>query len=344
MARIRDHQLTQRQRRIIRAVVAQHIRTAQPVGSKAVCETPGFDCSPATIRNEMVRLEQKGYLHQPHTSAGRAPLEPAYRLYVDGLMRSRTRLDRQMTWMQGEIRRLAAEPEAALQRTSGLLSQTTKYPAVVTRPQETSPRLTKLSLAPISAHNVRLSYVDDQGSAAETLIETQAPVKVSDVHALERALRRALLGRPLTAAPELGQAPAADPGMLSAIRSALEESVSGRVYVEGAAYMLDQPEFAQIDRLRRVMKTLTHSPLLRRLLHATAGPGRVSVTIGNEHGVEPLSDCSVVAASYSLPGRSQPGGTVGVVGPMRMDYRLAMAAVGCVARELGAALARARGG
>lgn len=170
------------------------------------------------------------------------------------------------------------------------------------------------------------------------------------MQALEEALRRSLLGRPLGAEAEPEEAPSGDPDLLSGIRASLEEAAAGHVYVEGATYMLDQPEFAQLDILRRVMKTLTRSPLLRRLLQATAEGGQVSVTIGSEHGVEPLSECSVVAASYALPQPSRenaqrpPGGTVGVVGPMRMNYRLALAAVGCVARELGDALSKAGNG
>ena len=352
MARTGASKLTERQRRIIRAVVAEHIRTAQPVGSRALCEGHGFRCSPATIRNEMACLERRGYLTQPHTSAGRVPLASAYRLYVNSIINSRPRLDRRLTWMQGEIRRLSDEPEAALQRTSGLLCQMTRYPAVVTRPSrlgESRTRLTELSLDPVSAHNVLLSYEDDQGNTEHTLIETDAPVKAADVQALEEALRRRLLGRPPGSALDPDEMPSSDPDLLSGIRASLEEAAAGQVYVEGATYMLDQPEFARLDILRRVMKTLTRSPLLRRLLHATAEGGRVAVTIGREHGVEPLSDCSVVAAGYGLPGPSEDaqrpvGGTVGVVGPMRMDYRLALTAVGCVARELGDALSKAGNG
>jgi len=344
MAGAGDYRLTQRQKRIVNRVVAEHIRTAQPVGSRTLCERHRFECSPATIRNEMVHLERRGYLYQPHTSAGRVPLESAYRLYVDRLTAARPRLDRQMAWVQGEFRRLNAGPDAALQRTSGLLSQVTKYPAVVTRPSRlggSAPRLTELSLTAVSAHNVLFSYADDEGNTKQTLIETEAPVKVTQVRALEQALRRSILGRQVRATPNLGETPPTDAGLLSGIRNALEEAGAGHVYVEGTTYILDQPEFAQLDRLRRVMKSFGRSPLLRRLLHTTAKGRRVAVTIGNEHGIDSLSECSAVAARYNLSGQSGLGGTVGVVGPMRMDYRLAMAAVGRVARELGQALSDA---
>lgn len=334
--------ITERQRLIANAVVVEHIRSAEPVGSSTVCQAHGVQCSPATVRNEMVRLERKGYLEQPHTSAGRVPLEPAYRLHVNGLQKVPVRLDRRVTWMAGEMRRLDAEPELALRRTSDLLSQMTRYPAIVTRtarPQGEGPRLTDLSLSPVSAQNVLFSFAVEGGSTQQALIETDAPVQVKDVEALEQAIRRALLGRPLNGELDLGSVPDADERLLSGIRTALEEAGAGQVYVEGGAFMLDQPEFEQIERLRRVMKTLSRSPLMLRLLHTTAHLASalpVSVTIGEEHGVEPLCDCSVVAASYQTSKHG--AGAVGVVGPMRMDYRLAMAAVACVAREVGQAL------
>ncbi len=338
----RHSAITERQRVIANAVVVEHIRSAEPVGSRAVCEGYGLDCSPATVRNEMVCLEREGYLEQPHTSAGRVPLEPAYRLHVNGLQQARVRLDSQTTWMAGEMRRLDAEPELALRRTSDLLSQMTRYPAVVTHaagPESESPRLTDLSLSPVSAQNVLFSFALEEGSTQQALIETDKPVKVKDVEALEQVLRRVLLGRPPNAELRPDEAPDVDEGLLSGIRTALEEAGAGQVYVEGGAFMLDQPEFEQIDRLRRVMETLSRSPVLLRLLRTTVRAGAaapVSVTIGSEHGVEPLRDCSVVAANYRT---SRHGvGTVGVVGPMRMDYRLAMTAVACVARELGQTL------
>jgi heat-inducible transcriptional repressor len=128
------------------------------------------------------------------------------------------------------------------------------------------------------------------------------------------------------------------------VRDALEEAGSGRVYVEGTPYILDQPEFEELDRLRRVMGTLSQSPVMRRALTIAAGrterPGEpASASIGEEHGVKPLEDCSVVAASYSVDERRS--GTVGVLGPMRMDYSLALEMVGTIARNLGQALARA---
>lgn len=335
--------LTERQEAIATAVVAEHIRTAQPVGSARLCTFRELECSSATVRNEMVRLEGWGYLDQPHTSAGRVPLSPAYRLYVNKLRTAGGRLDRDITWIQGELRRVAGRPEAALRLSSAILSRITRYPAIVISPRGRGPRLIDLSLTPISANNVLLSWLDDRGNGEETLIETDSPIRADRVADLEANLREELLGRS-AGTPIVTEADDdAAHDLLEGVRDALEEAGSGRVYVEGTSYILDQPEFEELERLRRVIATLSRSPIMRRALTIAAEGGGAdsepaSASIGEEHGVDTLRDCSVVAASYSVD--EQRSGTVGVLGPMRMDYTLALEMVATIARNLGQALAR----
>lgn len=335
-------ELTERQQKIATAVVAEHIRTAQPVGSQKLCAVQNLECSSATVRNEMVRLEERGYLDQPHTSAGRVPLSPAYRLYVNELRTSGGRLDRDITWIQGELRRVAGRPEVALRLGSAILSRITRYPAIVISPRGQGPRLIDLSLTPISSTNVLLSWLDDRGNSEETLIETEAPVRADRVSELEAALREELLGRSPGHPIELEAEAEPIRDLLEGVRDALEEAGSGRVFVEGTTYILDQPEFEELNRLRRVIGTLSQSPTLRRALVVAAdagGPERAAASIGEEHGLKSLHDCSVVAASYAVDDSRR--GTVGVLGPMRMDYPLALEMVAIIARTLGQALARA---
>jgi len=308
-------ELTQRQKAIATAVVAEHIETAEPVGSETLRRRCGFACSSATIRNEMARLEERGYLSQPHTSAGRIPLRPAYRLHVDELRTEGQRLDRDVTWIQGELRRVAGQQEAMLRLSSAILSRITRYPAVVISPQSRGPRLIDLSLTPVSANNVLVSYLDDRGVTEEVLVETSAPVRADELARIEELLHERVVGAPLGADLGLEDLEGCDPALVEGLRDAFNEAGSGRVYVIGA---------------------LSRSPLLRRALDAVAGEQGSSASIGEEHGVEALSDCSVVAASYRVDDRRR--GTVGVVGPMRMHYALALEMVATLARNLGQAL------
>lgn len=326
-------ELTERQQAIAKAVVSEHIDSAQPVGSEAVRVGHGFSCSSATIRNEMARLECMGYLSQPHTSAGRLPLAPAYRLYVDALRLDARRLDREMAWIQGELRRVAGRSEAALRLSSGILSRITRYPAVVVAPSERAARLIDLSLTPVSAHNVLLSFLDDESRSEEVLIETAGPVTVAELERIEALLRERVLGKPLGGEPVLDEEDVSDAGLLRGLRAALEEANSARVFVEGATFILDQPEFEATERLRRTLTALTQSPLLRRALETATTSGGPAVSIGTEHGIEALRDCSVVAATY--PAGEQRRGAVGVVGPMRMRYDRALETVATIARNLG---------
>lgn len=333
-------ELTERQQAIATAVVAEHIRSAQPVGSEAVRVGHGLSCSSATIRNEMVRLEEMGYLSQPHTSAGRVPLGPAYRLYVNSLHLDPHRLDRETAWIQGELRRVAGQAEAALRLSSGILSRATRYPAVVVSPSERVPRLIDLSLTPVSARTVLLSFLDDEGRSEEVLIQTDAPATVGEIERVEQLLRDRLLGKGLDGGFALDATDVPDAGLLEGLRSAFEDASGARVFVEGSTFILDHPEFEATERLRRTLTALTQSPLLRRALEAAAGRGSPAASIGEEHGIEALRDCSVVAATYAAGG--QRTGAVGVVGPMRMRYDLALEMVATIARNLGQVLGGSR--
>ncbi len=328
----RAQQLTDRQRTIVKGIVAEYIQTGRPVSSAALCRGYDLNCSSATVRNEMARLTELGYLTQPHTSAGRVPLEAAYRLYVDDLQARGDRLSRQMTWVQGELRRAGQRFDTALRLTSAMLAQVTRCAAVVSGPRPQQPALVDLTLSPVSARNVLVSYVDADGNTEQALIETSEPINIARLRSLEQALRERLLGRPPGPEVDLSDLPDADEGLLDGVRNALEEAASGHVYVEGTTYMLDRPEFGTVNSLRRVMNALNRSPLIRQMLQATADEEPVIVSIGGEHGIQSLRDCSVVAAGYRVAGERV--GALGVVGPMRMDYELAMNTVAGTASEL----------
>ncbi|MGD9497692.1 MAG: heat-inducible transcriptional repressor HrcA [Armatimonadota bacterium] len=332
-------ELTERQKAIATAVVAEHIQTAQPVGSDALRASHGFSCSSATIRNDMVRLERAGYLDQPHTSAGRTPLGPAYRLYVDRLRVGSGHLDRDTAWIQGELRRVAGQPEAAVRLSSGILARVTRYPAIVVAPSESEKRLVDLSLTPVSARTVLLSFLDCSGRSEEALLESDAPVTAAEIDRIEALLRARLLGEDLGAAPPLSEDDVPDAGLLAGLRRALEDAGGGHVHVEGTTFILDQPEFEEVQRLRRVIGALTQSALLRQALSTAAGSEKPAARIGPEHGIEVLRDCSVVAASYAT---ADSEGAIGVLGPMRMHYDVALQMVATIARHLGQALSRSR--
>jgi heat-inducible transcriptional repressor len=339
--------LTERQVQILLAVVREHVRTREPVGSQVVREVCGMKASTATIRNEMVELEQAGYLYQPHTSAGRVPCDSAYRLYVNYLSAGEPPEPGTPGWIEGEYRRLGTEPHELLRQTSRLLARLTSHPAVVTLPPADEPGILGVRLQPVSGTNVLLVYATADGRERHHVLTLPEPVTAAQLTALGAALERVAVGRPagvlsrLTAPmvrPYLGEQSVPD-SVLASISQAAAADDTTAVYVEGASYILDEPEFEERERLRAFMRSLDEESSLRRVLQAAIESPDMTVTIGHEHDVTAMQGCSLVASSYPY-GKSR--GAVGIFGPTRMDYRRAMGTVAFVARKLAEALGHLR--
>ncbi|MHB8997823.1 MAG: heat-inducible transcriptional repressor HrcA [Armatimonadota bacterium] len=338
--------LTERQIEILLAVVREHVRTGEPVGSQAVRDVYGVQASTATIRNEMMELEQAGYLRQPHTSAGRVPCDSAYRLYVNYLSVSQhdEQPDRQTAgWIQGEYRRMASEPHELLRKTSRMLARLTSHPAVVTLPPAQEPTIASIRIQPVSATTVLLFFTTSDTLEHHYLLRTAEPVTAAQLADLSQALDKLLVKRPVSALGHLSlptlranlkQEQVPD-GLLKAIGEAAATDDATQVYVEGTSYILDEPEFGERERLRGFMQTLDEDSALRQILQVAIESGETTVTIGQEHQVVGMRSCSLVASSYPYGGTR---GAVGIFGPTRMDYRRAMGAVAFVARKLAEAL------
>lgn len=340
--------LTERQVQILLAVVREHVRTREPVGSHVVREVHHIRASTATIRNEMVELEQAGYLHQPHTSAGRVPCDAAYRLYVNYLSAQETPEEAAGGWVQGEYRRMAHEPHELLRKTSRLLARLTSHPAVVTLPPEQEPTITSLRVQPVSGTTSLLLYKTSDGAERPHLLRTAEPVTATQLQALSQALEQTLVGRPASALgrvtahslrPLLGEQTVPEV-LIGAIAEAAATDDATQVYVEGTSYILDEPEFGERERLREFMQTLDEDSKLRHILQAAIESDETTVTIGREHHFPEMRGCSLVASSYEY-GRSR--GAIGIFGPTRMDYHRAMSAVTFMARKLAETLAEMSG-
>jgi len=331
--------LTSRKVEITVAVVREHIRTREPVGSQAVQGHHRVQASTATIRNEMMELERAGYLRQPHTSAGRVPCDPAYRLYVNHLSNCGRPEPRHVPWLKGEYRRLGSEPHELLRATSRLLARATAHPTVVTQPAPDDPALTGIALQPVSATTVRLAYRTSDGLSHDHLLRSEVPVTAGLLAELTEALQRLFGGQAVSALAGLTptaiqarmsehQAPST---LVDAVRQAVADDDPSAVYVDGASYILDEPEFEERGRLRMFMQTLDEDGALRQVMRDATEASEVTVTIGAEHRLSAMTSCSLVASSYVVRGVR---GAVGVLGPTRMDYGEVMGMVEFAARKL----------
>jgi heat-inducible transcriptional repressor len=330
--------LDDRKAAILRAVVEEYIDTAQPVGSGYVSRSTGIDVSPATIRNEMAALERDGYLAHPHTSAGRVPTEKGYRFFVDSLDAPGPLDPLQRQQVKSFFARAHGELEQMLAETSRLLSNLTDHTAVVVRPGHDRAVVRSVQLVPLAPRLALLVVVLSNGSVEKRTLEFSGEVGDERITAGSAHLAGQIMGMTLAAAtePRAWVTPSGDQSTDDVVLAALAALRPGRddeadqVYVGGAARMADA--FDAVDTVRRVLELLEHQLIVVSLLHDVIDRG-LSVAIGSETGLEPLAECSVVVAPYEVDG--EPVGTIGILGPTRMNYPQALAAVATVSQRLG---------
>lgn len=329
---------------ILNAVVEEHIATGQPVGSGTVARSTEIGVSPATVRAEMVALERDGFLEQPHTSAGRVPTDRGYRFFVDHLGGEGRLPAEQGAQVRRFFAEMHLEVEALLGRTSGLLARLTDSAAVVVGPNHEAAAVRSVQLVGLGPRVALLVVVLADGGVEKRTVEL--PVEADDLHlsAAGVHLTRHLQGRPLAAVAELP--PTGEPGVDRLVDLALESArelgrggVSEQVFVGGSSRMA--AAFDAVDTMRSVLAILEEQLLVVELVEDVLDRG-LSVAIGAEHGFEPLASCALVVAPLSVDG--EPAGTIGVLGPTRMNYPVALAAVRAVGEQLSERLGRGRAG
>jgi heat-inducible transcriptional repressor len=325
--------LDDRKSAILRAVVEEYIDTAQPVGSGHVATAHGVDVSSATVRNEMASLEAEGFLRQPHTSAGRVPTEKGYRFFVDHLRRPRLQ-GRSAEEVRDFFARAHGEAEQMLAETSRLLSDLTDLTGVVvapTGPAEAVVRSVQVVLLGSAA--AVLVVVLSDGTVEKHTIDL--PGGVGDAHAAAASahLTMHLGGRTRT---DPGTVPATGDPVTDDLSSCALAAIRGlppddpdQVFVGGAARMARA--FDAIETVREVLGILEQQIVVVSLLRDVIDRG-LAVAIGSETGVAPLAECALVVAPYEVEGER--AGTIGVLGPTRMNYPQALAAVAVVSNRL----------
>ena len=345
--------LDERKQKILGAVVRDYVETVRPLGSEDLAARHQWGIKSATIRNELAELAEMGLLRQPHTSAGRIPSDQGYRFYVDHLM-----LTSSLDEVGGPItdeEDQALEMERLLRRTCALLTRTTSYTSVATPPRPADTQVRQIFVSPAGEDRLLVVMLLSTGQVENRLLcpsPSDAPTpSPADIVSLGNALNAAFAGKALDTLPsETFFAPAEFVPALRALygllataaqQMALAAADEDSVYVEGASEILRQPEFRDVAKIESVLETLQRGTLLfQTLSRALLGPD-VTVVIGAENHVPAMTECSVVTASYYVGRRKR--GTIGVVGPTRMDYDRAVPAVGFFSRALSRTLGRLAG-
>ncbi|MFC3995480.1 heat-inducible transcriptional repressor HrcA [Nocardiopsis sediminis] len=327
---------------VLRAIVEDYVSTNEPVGSKALADRHTLGVSPATIRNDMVALEEEGYITQPHTSAGRVPTDKGYRLFVDRLstVKPLSSAERRAieTFLGG-----AVDLDEIVARTVRLLAQLTRQVAIVQYPSLIRSSVQHVELVPLGNRRVMMVLITNTGRVEQRVIDGLGDVTEDSVDNLRQMLNRALGGKWLTDVPTAvedlpAQVPAGDRRMAVSVLSVLLESLVERheeKIVLGGTANLAAVDFSA--SLRDVLEALEENVVLIRLLGEVGDPSMLTVRIGAENSHEGLRSTSIVSAGYGFGDQSL--AKLGVVGPTRMDYPGTMGAVRAVARYVGTILA-----
>jgi heat-inducible transcriptional repressor len=319
-------QLSERELRVLEAVVQTYIETAEPAGSQTIARRFGLGVSPATIRNTMSELEDKGYLFHPHTSAGRIPTDRAYRVYVNEIMRLAPPSDEARHALQEHLLVSRSGVDEVLRRAAQVLGVLTQELGVAVAPALDEMVLERLELVPVSAERLLLVFNLRSGLVRTIFVEVPARVRPEMVQEVSRILNERLAGHTLqqiraTLPERLRDAAGADGGreLLNIFIAEGEEifSTDQDTVVLGSAQMLaDQPEFASNARMRDLLRLTEGRDLLRQALASRRQTG-LSITIGAENPDARLTGFTLVTASYEASGLQ---GVIGVMGPTRMPY------------------------
>jgi heat-inducible transcriptional repressor len=326
--------LDERKADILRAVVEEYIDTAQPVGSSRIVQAGSVHVSAATVRNELSVLEREGYLTQPHTSAGRVPTEKGYRFFVDQLTPKGTLQPAQRQAIQSFFNTTHGALEQMLHDTSRLLSNLTDYAAVVVGPPHEAATVRSVQLVGLAPRVALLVAVLSNGVVEKRSLEFEHDTADEVLVAASVHLSRLLVGTPVAA--EVSVTSSGDEGVDAMVAVALRELQGGHddehdhVFVGGASRMASA--FDAVGTVGQVLQILEQQYVVVSLLKDVLDRG-LSVAIGSEVGHEMLAECSVVVAPYEVEGEA--AGTIGVVGPTRMKYPQALAAVALVSQRLG---------
>ena len=326
--------LDERRAAILRAVVEGYIETAQPVGSNQIARRDGINVSSATVRNEMVALEQDGFLAQPHTSAGRVPTDKGYRFFVDSLV-GPGQLD---AGRRQQVKSFFSTAHGALEdmlhSTSQLLANLTDYAAVVVGPTHEQATVRSVQVVGIGSRTALVVAVLSNGVVEKSTVDLPDDAGDERLAAASAHLSAQLVGSAMAdlAVPPASGDVVTDDLCAAAVRSLTvgHDAEADHVFVGGTSRVAEK--FDAVDTVRRVLATLEQQYVVVSLLQDVLDRG-LSVAIGAEHGLEPLAECSVIVAPYAIEG--EPAGAIGVLGPTRMHYPQALAAVAVVSQRLG---------
>jgi heat-inducible transcriptional repressor len=325
--KIKERGLNERFRKVLEFVVTDYISTAEPVGSRTICKRYGIQLSPATVRNVMADLEDLGFLWQPHTSAGRIPTDKAFRFYVDKILsiRSLSQIEREK--IRRKYRTSKYDIPELLRETSRILSGLSHYTGVILAPMMASTIFKHIQFIRLSTDQILAVFVTSGGTLQNRIVHMDDILSQDELDKMSRYLNEILKGLTLAQVREKildemkREKVAFDRLMEQALKlghrtfSSQEEK---ELYINGQTNILDEPEFANIEKMKNLFRAFEEKSLLITLLDQCLAGERLQITIGSESECSEMEGCSLVSSTYGSVDRTL--GILGILGPRRMNY------------------------
>ena len=324
--------LDERKVKILDAIIRNYLATGEPVGSRTISKYTDLNLSSATIRNEMADLEEMGYIVQPHTSAGRIPSDKGYRLYVDHLMEEK---DKEISEMKDFVIEKTEKMEKVLKQAAKLLANNTNYATLVSAPAYSKNKIKFIQLSVVSDTQLLAVIVMNSNVVKNQMIDISEPLDNETVLKLNILLNTSLNGLSLDeinlgTIALLKEQAGIHSEIVSNVLDTLVETISEtedlQIYTSGATNILKYPELSDSDSVSSLLSTFEEKEELQSLVTESLSDNEnetgIQVYIGNETPVQTMKDCSVVTAVYDLGEGVK--GTIGIIGPKRMDYEKVM--------------------
>ncbi|QOY36199.1 heat-inducible transcriptional repressor HrcA [Anaerobacillus isosaccharinicus] len=318
--------LTERQLLILKAIIDDYIRSAEPVGSRSVSKRDDISYSPATIRNEMADLEELGFLEKPHSSAGRIPSQKGYRYYVDHLLSPEEILQKSdIVDIKSLFVQKIHEVEQVIEQSAQILSNLTSYTSIVLGPEVFETTLKHLQIIPLTQDSAVAIIVTNTGHVEKQAITIPEGLKLADIEMMVNILNERLKGVSML---ELRGKIFSEVGtllkmhitnykdMMQMLEQSFKQEKNDQVFFGGKTNIFSQPEFRDVEKVRQLLEMFEEKQLIHQIFRSENSG--ITVKIGQENNLEAIDHCSVITSTYTVDGKHL--GTIGILGPTRMEY------------------------
>lgn len=336
-----NHELDDRKKKILQTIIKTYLETGEPVGSRTISKYTDLNLSSATIRNEMADLEDLGYIIQPHTSAGRIPSDKGYRWYVDKLMEEK---EQEVIEMQEQLLQKADKMDQILKQAAKVLATNTNYATMVSAPTYNRNKLKFIQLSQVDENQIIAVIVMEGNIIKNKIVTVGEPLSNENLLKLNMLLNTNLngmsideinLGMIARLKEQAGTQSEVISDVLDAIASVIQLDNGMEIYTSGATNVFKYPELSDSQSAKEIINAFEEKQLLQEIVTETLSKDEnrgIQVYIGNEAPVQNMKDCSVVTATYEL-GEGMHG-TIGIIGPKRMDYENVMKTMKTLMNEL----------